>query len=144
LATQTTRWKLEGIAPYDGEWPIDLSYFTNDEFRTIKRLSGVLSPDVNEAFLAGDNDLYVATVVIALQRAGQVVEPEGEAALWRAHASSMTLIVEEEPDLDPPAQPPTELGGNGDGTESTETSGESSGPGSESSQQSQPDTGAPA
>lgn len=64
--------QIEGIRPYDGDWPFDLNQqpFTTREWGWIKRLSGYLPNDVE----AGVNDPEFVTVLalIALHRAGKV------------------------------------------------------------------------
>jgi hypothetical protein len=92
---------IEGIPPYDGEYPLDVSYFTNRELNIIKRLSGVRAGEIEEALRAGDNDLFVALAVIALRRHGVSVV---EDAIWDAETGKLSFIAgAEEGDANPPA-----------------------------------------
>jgi hypothetical protein len=80
---------------YDGEYDVDLSYFTNRDLHTIKRLTGLRVGELDEAMRTGDSDVLVAFCVIALQRHGKPVD---EDVLWDAQAGSITIVVgEEEP-----------------------------------------------
>lgn len=95
--------KIEGVLPYDGEYDLDVSYFTNRELNIIKRLSGVRAGELDEAFGAGDNDLIVALAVIALRRAGKTA---AEDAIWDAPSGKITFVADEvEADADPPVIP---------------------------------------
>lgn len=109
------RIKLDGIPPYDGEYDLDASYFTNRELHTIKTLSGIRAGELEEAFAASDSDLIVALCVIALQRAG--ITPIVD-RIWDAPAGSMTLIgddseADEDPTAGTPVEPPSAPGSSG-------------------------------
>lgn len=96
---------IEGIPPYDGDHEIDLSYLTNRDFHTIKKLSGVRAGEFEEALEKGDNDVIVALAVIALERKGLTVDAD---VLWNAPAGKMSFVlddVEEAEDTAPLAQP---------------------------------------
>lgn len=80
---------IEGVPGYDGEYPLDLSYFTNRELHLIKELSGVRAGELEEAFEAGDNDLMVALAAIAVTRK-RGSKPNLD-ALWDAPAAKLTL-----------------------------------------------------
>ncbi len=95
---------------YDGEWEIDVSYFTNRELHLIKRLTGVRAAELEAAFAAGDNDLVVAMAAIALQRNGK---PLHEDVLWDARAGTITFVGGD--DADPPAEAPPSETGSADG-----------------------------
>lgn len=102
------RFKITGVPPYDGEFDIDLTTFTNRELHTIKRISGNRGNEIREAFMRGDNDLVVALVIIALQRSGRfsyVVED----AIWDAPSTRFEFVedVEAEQEQGDDADPPT-------------------------------------
>lgn len=111
----------------DGEYEIDLGRFTNAELRLIKRESGVRAGEIEEAFRAMDNDLLVCFGIIALQRAGRLVDQE---ALWEADAGNISLDLSdlEEDDDSPPAQEPasnaSESGPIASSSQSSSDSGE--------------------
>lgn len=112
---------IEGLAPYDGDWPADLTRFTNREFHTIKEMSGVRAGELDEAFKKGDNDVLVAFTVIMLERAGKQVNRD---VIWDAPAGTVTLVPDaEDVEESPPAQPPPEPGGKADGAEKNGSSG---------------------
>jgi hypothetical protein len=94
---------LNGVAPYDGEYEFDVSYFTMRELNIIKRTSGVRAGELEEALAASDSDLVVALAVIALERAGV---KGAEDALWNAQAGQITLELDDEgDDVGPPDVP---------------------------------------
>lgn len=64
---------ISGISPYDGEYPVDDSGFTNREYHYIKQVSGVRAGELAEAAAAGDRAVEVALTAITLQRNGKVV-----------------------------------------------------------------------
>lgn len=120
--------KIEGTVKLDGDYgDVDLSYFTNDELRRIKQMSGLRLGEFDEAFKKGDNDIMVAFAVVVLERRGLAnVEQE----LWGAVAGGITFDFtdeEQETDADPPVltpagEPPDEpKTGSGNGS-SSETS----------------------
>lgn len=105
---------IEGVPPYDGDHEIDFDTrgFTNRELHTIKRLSGVRANELAASFAAGDNDLNVAMVVIALERNGHRVGPQGEQLLWDASVDAISIVTgdeeeaEAEDDVGPPSPRP--------------------------------------
>jgi hypothetical protein len=98
--------KITGIPGFDGEYPLDVSYFTNRELHTIKELSKVRAGELSEALQAGDNDVLVALAVIAVQRAGKPV-PKDASPFWDAPSgSSLEFVLDEENDASPPASAP--------------------------------------
>lgn len=117
--------KIEGVSPaFDGEYPLDLSYFTNRELHLIKQVSGVRAGELDEALGAGDNDVFVAVALIAAKRAGKDIPVD---MLWDAPHGKVTLETDasEEDEADPPVPSPTqEPHENGDGN--SELSGETS------------------
>ncbi len=120
---------IKGVPPYDGDYPIELERITNRELSTIKRLSGVRGAELSDAFAAGDNDLFVALTIIALQRSGKIVV---EDAIWDAESGSITFnlgpVEEEVPETGPPSQPPIDPGANVTGGDTNGFSGADSVP----------------
>lgn len=84
---------IEGIPAYNGDYPLDMTYFTNRELNLIKTVSGVRAGELPEAFAAGDNDLMVAIAAIAIWR--QKGEKPNLEPLWDAEAGKFTLTVED-------------------------------------------------
>jgi hypothetical protein len=100
---------IEGIPVYNGEYPLDMSYFTNRELNLIKTVSGVRAGELSEAFEAGDNDLMVAIAAIAIWRSKG--EKPNMDPLWDAAAGKFTFNIEdteaetEDESLPPPTEP---------------------------------------
>jgi hypothetical protein len=123
--------KISDVHPaIDGEYPIDLSGFTNRDFHDIKRIANVRSQELSEAFGKGDTDLFVAFAVIALRHAGK---PAVDDALWDAEIGKITFVAgdEEETDDLPPALAPSsemqnEHGGGSEQSEKKPSSGQDS------------------
>lgn len=92
--------KIEGVPPWDGDYPFDLSYFTNRELHVIKEISGIRAGELTDEFGRGNNDLIVAIAVIASKRAGREIPIDD---LWDAEAGTITLVGED--DAGPPVQP---------------------------------------
>lgn len=116
---------ITGIAGYNGEYDIDLSYLTNKDLHTIKRIAGIRAGEIQDALEAEDNDLAVAFTIIALERNGKAVHEE---VLWNAQLGCIELQgdpVVEDDDV-PPAPGP-------DDDESSSEKTRSSGPDSSSS-----------
>lgn len=118
------RIKIEGIhRDYDGEWDLDVTYFTNRELSIVKRLAGVRAGELDEAFGAGDSDLIVAMAVIALKRAGKTVV---EDAIWDAPSGQITFVAGEVDADVPPAIPSPTPVSSGSGDEKPGSSGNGS------------------
>ena len=104
-----TFFQIDDLPPFTGKHPLDISYFTNRELHTIKRLAGIRAGELEEAFEAGDTDLILAFAVIALERNGIQVGKQAEEELWNAPLGKMQLVIEEdepaEDDAGPPAIP---------------------------------------
>jgi hypothetical protein len=121
---------IEGIPAYNGDYPLDMSYFTNRELHLIKEVSGVRAGELSESFSAGDNDLMVAIAAIAIWRSKG--ERPNMDALWDAAAGKFTFNIEDaeaeddDDSLPPPIAPdePDKLGEHltGDGGTSTDGS----------------------
>lgn len=79
---------ITGIPGYNGEYDIDLSYLTNKDLHTVKRIAGVRAGEIQAALDAEDNDLAVAFTVIALERNGKAVH---EQVLWDAKVGCIEL-----------------------------------------------------
>lgn len=88
-----TKIVIDGVDGLDGEYPIDLSYFTSRELHAIKKLTGLRVGELDDAMAAGDSDVLVAFAVLALQRNDKRVD---EDALWDAPAGSVTIVVGED------------------------------------------------
>ena len=107
--------KIEGVSRLDGEYPLDITSFTNRELHLIKQESGVRAGEIEEAFGAGDNDLIVVIALIVLQREGKGQAAQIKDALWDAEAGAITFDfsdLEEEEDALPPADEPPASGSN--------------------------------
>ena len=105
---------IDGIPPYDGEYPLDLSYFTNRELHTIKKVSGVRAGELLEAFAGGDQDVFVGFTVVAIQRKnGGEVDID---KLWDADAAKISFVGDtpEVEDTSPPEFAPV-ANGSSDG-----------------------------
>lgn len=102
---------IEGIPAYNGEYPLDISYFTNKELHLLKIECKVRAGELQEAFEAGDNDLMVGIAAIAIWRKTGT-KPNMD-ALWDAEVGKFTFQVEEpeepvEDDDLPPSTAPEE------------------------------------
>lgn len=125
--------RISGVHPtLDGDYPIDLGGFSNRDFHDVKRIAGVRSQEMTEAFTKGDTDMFVAFAVIALRNAGKHIS---EDVLWDAPVASLVLVVGDEEedevkDLPPISAPPSvtgsEPGGGVERSAESETSGSAS------------------
>jgi len=114
--------RIEGVPPWDGEYPINIDALTNRDLHLIKRVSGVRAGELGEEFDRGNNDLIVAITLIAAQRNGVAI-PEDD--LWDASIGKITLVGDEvEEDL--PSAPPSVNGGHDSTSGGPTTSGEGS------------------
>lgn len=117
---------VSGVPGWDGEYPLDVSYFTMRELRTIKNLAGVRAGELQDALAAGDNDVIVAFTSIAIRRKlDRDIHPD---LLWDSKTGSI-LVENEDDEPDPPAATlvPEAPDGSGSGTSgTTRPSGESS------------------
>lgn len=111
--------RLEGIAPWDGDYPIDLSYFTNRELHEIKKIADVRAGELEDEFRRGNNDLVVAVAAIAARRNGKDI-PLND--LWDAAAGRIDLVLDDEPEADDagPPESPTPTVPEGSGVESVQ------------------------
>jgi hypothetical protein len=124
---------IEGVGNVDGGYDLDLTYFTNRELNTIKKVADVRAGQLQEALTSGDNDVIVAFTLIALQRDGKNIDPE---LLWNAKAGAITVenIEDEDGDASELAKlpPPKDGGLSGTAVASESSSGASSTTSSES------------
>lgn len=89
---------INGVPPFNGDYELDLSFFTNRELHTIKVIAGVRAGEFEAAMEAGDNDLMVAMTVIAVKRAGKQIPVD---ALWDAAAGTIEFdFSDEAPEAD--------------------------------------------
>lgn len=130
---------------FDGEYEFELAQMlvmgspdtmTNGELHTIKRLSGVRAGEIEDALVAGDNDVLLALGVIVLARNGKRLP---EHLMWDAPAGSGIMIVPGEPEEDaevegdalPPDPSPTKSAPNEESETLATSGGESSNPSSD-------------
>jgi hypothetical protein len=65
--------KIEGVPPWDGEYPLDIGRsFNAREWHWIKDISGHNPLTVGDGFAAREPSLFIALSVIAMARAGKV------------------------------------------------------------------------
>lgn len=81
----------------------DLNHFTGRELSTIKSLSGVRAGELSGGLKAGDSDLCVALLCIAMKRAGK--EPNVDAILDRDFGDLTVRAVDDEPEAEVDAGP---------------------------------------
>lgn len=122
-----THFHIEGLPPFDGDYPCDLTYFTNKELHTIKTLSGVRAGEMEEALAAEDNDLIVAFCVIALERAGKTMTRDATDVIWNAPIGKITFVAEEDEESPPGEAPPSETSESGAGKNGSSGHGSSNG-----------------
>ena len=94
---------MEGFGrQVDGEyeWPEKL---TRREWRTLKRVADVLPLKLQDALVAGDQDVMVAFSMIALERAGK---PVLEAVFLDASGDSKIVLVDEDAEQEEEERPP--------------------------------------
>ena len=95
--------RIEGVPPWDGDYDFDPS-FKNRELNRIKKITGIRGGEIGEALAAGDTDLMVALAVLALERAGKMVDPED---FWNAEVGSIIYLGEDEaspPEMSSPSE----------------------------------------
>jgi hypothetical protein len=132
---------IEGVKPYDGRYEFDVDGFTTREWGWIKRLSGYLPLTIDDGFDGGDPELFSCFAAIALRRAGKIENREVAEVYERLIDSPFERAIRLETD-----EPETELesemseAGQGDASppppslsENGSTSGPSSAPSSERS-----------
>lgn len=129
---------VEGVPPYDGRYEFDLDgrELTVREWGWIKRFSGALPTNADEAIANSDAELMCTLAVIALRRAGKIRTEDVPAVFDRIadapYTSSLhftndgATTAEDDPDEDP--------------TESSNGSSASSGPDSKTSSETSAET----
>ena len=125
---------VKGLGRLDGTYEFDFGdllgigtpgSLTNREGHRIKTMSGVRAGELQDALIAGDNDVLLALAAIILARKGKVVD---EQALWDAPMGSgidfdlSGLEAEEDPPAEPAATPETEQQSTSGGGSSEQTS----------------------
>lgn len=117
---------ISGVAPWDGDYDLDLSRLTNRELHEIKKVSGVRAGELDDALSGGDNDVLVALALVAAARAGKMIPAD---RLWDADVESIVFDFREdeqqEDETVPPASGPEPAD---DASSSSELSGASSSP----------------
>ncbi len=113
---------------YNGEYELDLSFFTNRELHIIKKETGIRAGELYEAFDVADTDLLVVLAIIAIRR--KTGETADSNALWELPAGKITLDVSGEDDASPPDEasiaPPETSGGDAASLSDSSVNGESS------------------
>lgn len=111
--------RMRGITGVkDGEYELDMTWFTNDELHQIKKLTGLRPAEYVQAIEQLDNDLVVAFGLVALGRAGLTVPAS---VLWQARVGAIQLDLsdleeqaqEEGEDLPPESAPVASVAGDG-------------------------------
>lgn len=125
---EETHFHIEGLPPFDGDYPFDYETFTNRELHTIKQLSGVRAGEIAEAFAADDNDLLLAFAVISIQRKQERrLSQNAIDVLWDAPAKKIQLVIPKEAEASPPEQtPPSSPDESESGNEKNDSSGSDS------------------
>lgn len=97
--------RIDGVAGFNGEYPLDMTYFTNREYDLIRRISGVRAGELQDGFAAGDAVLIMAVAVIMVWREKGTQPPLDP--FWDAKESKFTLTADEEPeDVEDESLPP--------------------------------------
>lgn len=130
---------IEGVAPYDGDYQFDASYFTNRELHIVKKVTSldgtqsVRAGELQEALEAGDTDVMVALAIIAAKRNGVDIPAD---SIWDSPAGKVSLALDDTEAVDdfPPESAPPNA--NYSGGELADES-KASGPGSASTTESQ-------
>lgn len=87
--------KIEGIPPYDGEYPLELDKFSNRDHKTIKDMSGLTAMGWIDGFRNADMTFFAALAVVAARRSGRHGPTINEDLFWDAEAGKITLAEEE-------------------------------------------------
>lgn len=86
---------VTGIPAFNGEYPLNDNAFTMRELEIIKRMSGVRSGELAEAFAARDAALILAVAVIAVKRSGKNWQAFEQLA-WDSPLGDITFVGEDE------------------------------------------------
>lgn len=113
---------ITDVAPFNGEYEIDLGTFNGFELHKIKVVSGLRAYEIDDGLRSGDYDLFVAVAAIALKRAGHQYADQAVEALLAATVGKFKLVLGEpetngdDPHADEagdPADPPAEPDSSG-------------------------------
>lgn len=123
------RFTVSGVHHLDGGYDLNLaeSPFTMRELHWVKQIAGVRLNEFEAASVAGDSDLLVAFVVIALVRNGKISKdavPAATEMLLDAEAGKLTAEFGEDEENDglPPAPAPPSVSGTATGSNESATS----------------------
>ena len=137
---------IEGVSPHDGEYEIDLATINMEEFHLIKRLTGLVAGEVEDALMRIDTDIFVGLAAVVIQRSGKRVTANVENQLWKAPLGA--LRVKLEPDSPPEKSQEMPRSSNDEPnqqSEGTSSSGDDGKDASETSEEDSPQaTGQPA
>ncbi len=95
---------INGVPPWDGDYPFDDFAFTNRELYEIKQLCGIRAGELIEALDANDTGAYVGIGMVVLKRHGKLLEADD---LWNANVGSIRIDLGSD-GADPPTQPASE------------------------------------
>lgn len=84
--------KIDGIPPYDGEYPLEIDKFTNRDHKTIKDMSGLTAVDWVDGFRKADMAFFTALAVVAARRSGRHGPMILEDVFWDAEVGKITLV----------------------------------------------------
>jgi hypothetical protein len=103
------RLRITGVPPYDGEYQLDESRLTNRDIHTIKKITGYVPLEYEDAGARGDMDFVVAFAIIALRRSERFPKID-EDLIWDAELGKVELLDEEDADAVPPTTLEPETG----------------------------------
>jgi hypothetical protein len=117
------------LSPLDGRYPFSMTEMmsiglpqslTNREGHELKRMSGIRIGELEDALMAGDNDVLVAFAVLILRRNGKRFEEDRlwDAPIGAAFQFDFAHQREDETEI-PPAETPLEPSGTTDNDESS-------------------------
>lgn len=87
---------INGIPPFDGDYPIDVDRLTNRDLHHVKRIAGVRPLELEDALDAGDMDVVVALAYVAITKNGHQYARQAEDALWNAELGQITVDLSDE------------------------------------------------
>ena len=85
---------IKGIPPHDGEYELDLSSINMEEFHMIKRLTGLVAGEVEDALMRIDTDVFVGLAAVVIQRSGKRVTQNVENQLWKSPLGALSVRLE--------------------------------------------------
>jgi hypothetical protein len=98
---------ITGVKPYDGSY--DMIRFNRRELGQIRRLSGFMPMEIEDAFNGGDAELITAVAVLALLRADRIqldAVPEMFGRLLDSDDADIDLVADTEEEKDDAGPPP--------------------------------------